>query len=120
VTGKASGRDEYGVAPKGQPRRPRVPRQPDPRGAPDPPLFRHADRDRGDFNVGARLDLDKGDRTAPSCNQVDFTAGDDVAPREDPEPCSIRPWLSKRVQACKVYPYVSICYRPCAFERVRG
>ncbi len=75
MTRKASGRDEYGVASKGEAGRPRVPRQPDPCGSCDSPPLRRADRDRGDLQIGARFDLDEGDRTAPSRDEIDFAPG---------------------------------------------
>jgi hypothetical protein len=84
VTGKAPRRDEYGVAAKGEARRPGVARHPDPRGSRDAPPLGRADRDRGDLEIGARLDLDEGDRAAPSRNKIDFAAADHEAPRENP------------------------------------
>src|SRR3984885_6446611 len=84
VTGKASGRDEYGVAPKGQARRPGVPRQPYPRRTGDSPPLGRTDRDRRALHVRARLDLDEGDRAASFGDEVDFAAGDDKPARENP------------------------------------
>jgi len=66
MTGKAPGSDEYGVASKGEAGRPRVARQPNARGSRDSPPLRGTDRERGDLQIGARFDLDEGDRTAPS------------------------------------------------------
>ena len=83
MTGKAPGRDEYGVASKAEFGRPRVPRQPDPHGSRDSPPLRRADRDRGDLEISARFDLDKGDRTAPSRDEIDFPAGYRKPPREN-------------------------------------
>ena len=83
MTGKAPGRDEYGVASKGEAGRPRVPRQPDPSGSRDSPPLRRADRDRGDLQIGARFDLDEGDRTAPSRDEIDFAARYRESPREN-------------------------------------
>jgi len=74
MTGKAAGRDEYGVAAKSETGRPGVPRQPDPRRSGDSPLFRRADRKLRDLHVSPRLDLDEGDRTASPRNEVDFAA----------------------------------------------
>ena len=74
MPGKAPGRDEYGVASKGEAGRPRVPRQPDPRGSRNSPPLRRADRNRGDLEISARFDLDKGDRSAPSRDEIDFAA----------------------------------------------
>src|SRR5208337_2760780 len=62
------------VASKGEADRPGVARQPDPCGSRDSPSLRRADRDRGDLQIGARFDLDKGDRTAPSRDEIDFAA----------------------------------------------
>ena len=66
VTGKPAGRDEDGVAPQGSGPPPRVSREPDPRGARDSPPLGRADRDRRDFEIGPRFDLDEGDRAASS------------------------------------------------------
>ena len=74
MPGETPGGDEYGVASKGEAGRPRVPRQPDPRGSRDSPPLRRADRNRGDLEISARFDLDKGDRSAPSRDEIDFAA----------------------------------------------
>jgi hypothetical protein len=84
MTGKPAGRDEYGVAAKGQARRPRVSRQPHPRRPRDPALFGRADRNRGDLNVRAGLDLDEGDRAASFGDEVDLAAGNDEPAGENP------------------------------------
>ncbi len=83
MTRKAPGSDEYGVASKGEAGRPGVPRKPDPCGSRDSPPLRRADRESGDLQIGARLDLDEGDRTAPSRDEIDFAAGYCEPPREN-------------------------------------
>ena len=83
MTGQTPGRDEYGVTSKGEAGRPRVPREPDPCGSRDSPPLRPADRDRGDLQIGARFDLDEGDRTAPSRDEIDFAARYREPPREN-------------------------------------
>ena len=83
VAGKAPRRDEYGVAPQRQARRPWVPREPDPCGARDSPPLGRADRNRRDLEIGARLHLHKGDRAASSGDEVDLAPVDDETPGED-------------------------------------
>src|SRR5271170_4525875 len=61
VTGKPPPRDEYGVTPQRQARRPRVAHEPNARGAGDSPPLGRADRNRRDFEIGPRFDFDKGD-----------------------------------------------------------
>ena len=48
----------------------------------DPPPLGRADRNRRDFEIGPRLDLDEGDRAALARDEVDFAAGHDEPPRE--------------------------------------
>ncbi len=83
MTGKTPGRDKYGVASKGEAGRPRVPRQPDSCGSRDSPPLRRADRESGDLQIGARFDLDKGDRTAASRDEINFAARYREPPREN-------------------------------------
>ena len=83
MTRKAPGSDEYGVASKGEARRPRVPRKPDPCGSRDSPPLRRADRESGDLQIGARFDLDKGDRTAPARDEINFAVRYRKPPREN-------------------------------------
>src|ERR1700722_1361846 len=83
VTGKPPPRDEDGVAPQGQACRPRVSREPYARGAGDPPPLSRADRNRRDFEIGPRVDFDKGDRAAAPRDEIDFASGDDKPPREN-------------------------------------
>src|ERR1700722_20096034 len=61
VTGKPPARDEDGVAPQCQTRRPWVAHQPNACGPGDSPPLGRADRDRRDFQIGPRFDFDKGD-----------------------------------------------------------
>src|SRR5579863_8606584 len=77
MAGKPPRRDEYGIAPEREACSPRVSRQPDPRRARDPPPLRRADRNRRSLDVRARLDLDKGDRTASLGDEIDFAARHD-------------------------------------------
>jgi hypothetical protein len=61
VTGKPPPRDEDGVAPQRQDRRPWVSHEPNARGASDSPPLGRVDRNRGDFQIGPRFDFNKGD-----------------------------------------------------------
>jgi hypothetical protein len=83
VAGKVPAPDEHGVAPQRQACRPRVPRQPHPRGARDAPPLGGADRKRRGLEIGARLDLDEGDHAASAGDKIDLAAGDDEPPGED-------------------------------------
>ena len=81
--GKPPPRDEDGVAPQGQARGPWISREPDARGASDSPPLRRADRNRRDFQISPRFDFNKGDRAAPSRDEVDFASRHDEPPRQD-------------------------------------
>jgi hypothetical protein len=83
VAGKPPPRDEDRVAPQRQANCPRVSREPHACGASDSPPLGRADRNRGDFEISPRLDLDKGDGAAASRDEIDFAARDDEPPRED-------------------------------------
>ena len=61
MTGKPPSRDEHGVAPQRQARRPWVSHEPNARGAGDSAPLGCADRNRRDFEIGPRFDFDKGD-----------------------------------------------------------
>src|SRR5580704_14619125 len=82
VAGKPAAPDEDGVAPQGQARGPWISRDPDARGASDSPPLRRADRNRRDFEISPRFDYNKGDRAAPSGDEVDFASRHDEPPRQ--------------------------------------
>jgi hypothetical protein len=109
VTGKPPPRDEDGVAPQGQACRPWVSHEPYARGASDSARLGRADCNRRHFEIGPRLDFDKGDPAASLRDEIDFAAGDDKPPRQD----------RISFEDCYVYVVLSVTYaaQRTGFER---